>query len=97
MVYALQDLADATLELGCLMNGCFFGSEHGKGESDGESGVVKSKIVEYALRPNGNIQCAEDIKRFCDEQLTKHSTTRLKKRMEDIITKHSFHVVKQIP
>lgn len=62
----------------------------------GKSGVVKSKIVEYALRPNRNIQCAEDIKRFCDEQLTKHSTTRLKKRIEDI-TKRFFHVVKQIP
>lgn len=33
LVYAFQDLVNASPELGCLVTRCFFETEHGKGES----------------------------------------------------------------
>ena len=81
--------------LGFQSHATFFGSEHGKRES-GESGLVKSKVAEYALRPNSNVQNASDIKRFGDEHLTKNSISKLKKRADEVIAERSFHVVNQI-
>ena len=95
-VFAFHNLASASAELGILITRYFFGSEHGKGESDGESGLVKSKVAEYALRPNSNVQNASDIKRFGDEHLTKNSISKLKKRADEVIAERSFHVVNQI-
>ena len=48
----------------------FFGPEHGKGESYGETGVVKTKLQNYILGSGGIIKSTDSIKRFGDAFLS---------------------------
>ena len=52
---------DNGLEICCS----FFGSEHGKSESDGETGVIKTTLRNHILEdPDANISTARDIVNF---------------------------------
>ena len=52
---------DNVLEICCS----FFGSEHGKSESDGETGVIKTTFRNHILEdPDANISTARDIVNF---------------------------------
>ena len=49
---------------GIKITSTFFGSEHGRGESDGETGVVKCKLQEHILGTGAVVSNAEDIKTY---------------------------------
>ena len=73
----------------------FFRSEHGKSESDGETGVIKTSLRNHILEdPDANIYTARDIVNFGNTHLgetTVSSTTiRKVKRMR------SFHCINEI-
>ena len=51
----------------------YFGSRHGKGPSDGVSGVVKSAVRRSVMSRNVTVNNAEDMYNFCQLKLTKDS------------------------
>ena len=48
-VYAFRQMVDDAKEASIKITAAFFGSKHGKGESDGETGVFKSQLTTYIL------------------------------------------------
>lgn len=66
---AFGDISFAESDYNFSIHRCFFGSEHGKGESDGETGVLKSKLDE-AIRGEGLIvNNATDLYNWCRSSL----------------------------
>lgn len=93
---AFLDLLDASNRLDVSIIRCFYGSEHGKGESDGESGVVKSKLAAHVIGTGDVITCASDIKKFGDANLQLFKTSHFKNVAEPVSSTRSFHVVNDI-
>ena len=56
-----KDLSELPFPFTCQR--CFFGSEHGKGESDGETGVM-SQAIRRAVYSGQNFKDAKDIADF---------------------------------
>ena len=63
-VYAFRKTVEDSLCTGIKITSAFFGSEHGKGESDGETGVVNCKLEEHILGTGAVVSNAEDIKTY---------------------------------
>ena len=95
-VYAFKQIVVDVVDAGIQITASFFGSEHGKGESDGETGVVKSQLTSFILGESGLIKCAEDIKKFGDQKLSAPSEAFFKHLGRVIRTKRTFTVVNQI-
>ena len=51
----------------------YFGSEHGKGEADGETGVISQCIDRHVSSGNVNIRNASDYFDICRSELTRTS------------------------
>ena len=95
-VYAFRQMVDDAKEASIKITAAFFGSEHGKGESDGETGVVKSQLTNYILGESGLIKSAADIKAFGDERLSTPSNSYFKHLGKTITTMRTFIVINDI-
>lgn len=62
--------ADLSLLSGCPVQRLYFGSEHGKGEADGETGVF-SQAMERAVRGGLCLKNAADLFAWCNKALLK--------------------------
>ncbi|XP_060789811.1 uncharacterized protein LOC132894247 isoform X2 [Neoarius graeffei] len=65
------DISNSKGAHGLSLERCYFGSRHGKGPSDGVSGVVKSAVRRAVLSRKVTVNCAEDMYNFCSQNLTK--------------------------
>ena len=63
-VYAFKKTVEDFLCTGIKITSAFFSSEYGKGELDGETGVVKCKLQEHILGTGAVVSNAEDIKTY---------------------------------
>ena len=50
----------------------FFGSEHGKNESDGVTGEISRKLHDAIKSRNHEFDCAEDVQKFLSETMPKY-------------------------
>ena len=66
---AFTDISFANQDFGVPMSRNFFGSEHGKGAPDGETGAIKSKIEMAILGGKAIIRNAKELFRYCKEEL----------------------------
>ena len=70
-VNAFRRMSKTASELKIRISSNFFGSEHGKADSDGETGALKLNLSNYILsNPKANIKDANDIKKFGDGNMT---------------------------
>lgn len=70
MVVLPNTRAVADLSLNCTpINRNFFGSEHGKGESDGETGVLNRAVDRAIVGGQVIIRNAKEMYNWCDENL----------------------------
>ena len=65
------DISYATVDLGVMLERHFFGSRHGKNDSDGASGVIKSSVRRAVLAGRCVISNAEDLYDYCNKKLLK--------------------------
>lgn len=65
------DISNSKASHGLSVERCYFGSRHGKGLSDGVSGVVKSSARRAVLSCRITINNAEELYNFCNLNLTK--------------------------
>ena len=65
------DISYATEDMKCTVDRNFFGSRHGKSESDGEGGVVKSAVTRAVTAEEVIVTDAESFFEFCNNRLTK--------------------------
>ena len=76
---AFADIAESAQQLNIDITRCFYGSEHGKGESDGETGLVKSRLTMHVIGTGAIINIANAIKEFGDTHMQLHKVSQLKK------------------
>ena len=67
------DISYAVRDFGVPFERCFFGSRHGKGPSDGVSGVVKSVVRRAVVSRQAVVNNAKDMYSYCHLNLTKDS------------------------
>ena len=65
------DISHAMDDLKCNVERNFFGSRHGKSESDGEGGVVKSTVSRAVTAEEVIVTDAESFYNFCNSRLVK--------------------------
>ena len=95
-VYAFKGTFEHAKLLGIRITSCFFRSEHGKEESDGETGVVKTKLQEFILGSGAVVKTATDIKVFGEQKLSGTSLSHFKHIGHTIKTQRTFIVVNDI-
>ena len=66
----MVDLSYTESDFGCKMIRNYYGSEHGKGESDGITGTIKTSIEMAVLSGPVLIRNAEDCYEYCKKNLT---------------------------
>ena len=70
-VKAFKRLNGTAKELDLQITANFYGSEHGKSDSDGETGAWKSELSKFILgNPEANIFCANDTRQFGHDYMT---------------------------
>ena len=95
-VYAFKKTVEDSLSTGIKITSAFFGSEHRKRESDGETGVVKSKLQEHILGKGAVVSNAADIKTYGQSHLCTQSYSIFKHLGQGIKTQQTFEVVNNI-
>ena len=65
------DISYATVDLGVMLERHFFGSRHGKNDSDWASGVIKYSVRRAVLAGHCVITNAEDLYDYCNKKLLK--------------------------
>ena len=65
------DISYASTDLGCVLERHFFGSRHGKNDSDGVSGVIKSSVRRAVIGRRCVVAKASDLYDYCQQKLTK--------------------------
>ncbi|XP_048028545.1 uncharacterized protein si:ch211-86h15.1 isoform X2 [Megalobrama amblycephala] len=68
---SFADISNSKASHGLSVERCYFGSRHGKGPSNGVSGVVKSSVRHAVLLRRITINNAEEMYNFCNLNLTK--------------------------
>ena len=92
-VNAFVDVTEAAQELGLKIIRCFYGSEHGKGESDAKTGCLKTALARHIIGTGAIIQNADDIKLFGEKHMARDQISKLKNVDELVNTTRTFHVV----
>ena len=69
-VKCMVDLSYTESDFGCKMIRNYYGSEHGKGDSDGITGTIKTSIEMAVLSGPVLIRNAEDCYEYCKKNLT---------------------------
>ena len=84
-------------ELNLKINSNFFGSEHGKADSDGETGAWKSQMTKHILGdPEAKtIYCAEDARDFGESKMKSVKVSHFK-GLGPVKTFRTFHVINEI-
>ena len=54
---------------------CYYGSEHGKGEADGETGVITQAVDRMVASNRLTVRNAEDYSNFCTNHLQRDEAT----------------------
>ncbi|GFO46529.1 Armadillo repeat-containing protein 5-like isoform x2 [Plakobranchus ocellatus] len=92
--------ADLILMSGMRVQRAFFGSEHGKGEADGETGVL-SQAMDRAVRSGTNISSARDLYQWATSTLSKaeglHRRTFFYVPQEDINRNRPYTDIATVP
>ncbi|GFS13191.1 (S)-beta-bisabolene synthase [Elysia marginata] len=70
--------ADLSLYTGKRIQRVFFGSEHGKGEADGETGVINCAVDRAVSSGRLTVRNASDLYSWCSEKLTKSDASSLR-------------------
>jgi hypothetical protein len=70
---SFADVSYAKRNTGISFERNYFGSRHGKGPSDGVSGVVKSAVRRAVISRRVTVNTAEEMFNYCKEQLTRNS------------------------
>ncbi|XP_035826612.1 uncharacterized protein LOC118477950 [Aplysia californica] len=63
-------MADLSLFQGLEVERVYYGSEHGKGEADGETGVLSQQVRKAVLGGQVNIRHANDLFKWASENLS---------------------------
>ena len=66
-----EDISKSSIDLDVSVKRAFFGSRHGKGPSDAVTAVVKSAARRAVCSRKEMIQKAEDLIKFCENNLTR--------------------------
>ena len=74
-----QFINDIILFLGKRVQRSFFGSEHGKGEADGETGVITQAVDRAVAADIVNIRHAQDYFEFCKDSALAKDTPEFKR------------------
>lgn len=74
------DLSFAKHDLGFLIERHYFGSRHGKGPSDGVSGVIKSAVRRAVMSRQAVINNGQDMFNFCQSNLIKQDSCKTQRR-----------------
>ena len=69
------------------MQRLYYGSEHGKGEADGETGIISQQVMRHiTANPDFHIRDANDYYNFCLQHLNREiSNTPEKQSLRDFI------------
>ncbi|GFO06624.1 (S)-beta-bisabolene synthase [Plakobranchus ocellatus] len=67
--------ADLSLYTGMQVQRCFFGSEHGKGEADGETGVLSQALGRAVASGRTDVKNASTMFAWCQQEMSRSSDT----------------------
>ncbi|XP_014676865.1 PREDICTED: uncharacterized protein LOC106816757 [Priapulus caudatus] len=66
-----RHISEAVALFGVPITRCFFGSRHGKGPSDGVTGVVKSFVRSAVMARRAIVRNASEMYQYCVQELTR--------------------------